>query len=135
MKLFSMREASEGTSYKVVRLVINLSPETCVLRNDLHVSITISIHQNFPNFALLKHGSPSVGLQNWCSYSNLTLKIRNGCMCTYLKFHFHDACRVDTQILAQTFNSCVPVSRRVEGGHVVRKERHKPSNRNEQSRA
>ena len=27
-----MREASEGTSYKVVRLVTNLSPETCILR-------------------------------------------------------------------------------------------------------
>ena len=49
---------------------IILSPQHPSVTNELHVSIATSLHQSFPDSALLKQSSPSFGSQRSCSYPN-----------------------------------------------------------------
>jgi hypothetical protein len=112
----------------MVRLVFR--PYTQVRRTICtSVSLRASIRVS-PDFALLRHSSPSFGSQRIRSNSDLScnarpvdgapaetgshLSNRNDCL------YFHCALGFDTQILAYTLDSLVRVSRRVEAIHFVK---------------
>ena len=90
----------------------------------LRASIRVS-----PDFALLRHSSPSFGSQQIRYNSDLS-KRRTGRCCTCFHDHtsvnenvnlyFHCALGFDTQLLAYMLDSLVRVSRRVEELHIVR---------------
>ena len=96
----------------MVRLVFR--PYTHIWRSictseSLRASIRVS-----PDFALLKHSSPSFGSQHMCSLSNPSPKIQIGQWCKNPTcIHFHCAILFLTVRLAQMLDSLVRVSRRV----------------------
>ena len=113
----------------MVRLVFR--PYTQVWRSictleSLRASIRVS-----PDFALLRHSSPSFGSQRirsdsdrwqvptgrWCTRHNGRDPISDNALAV---LYFHCALEFFTQILAYTLDSLVRVSRRAEASHLIR---------------
>ena len=121
-----LRETSEGTSYKMVRLVFR--PYTQVWRTICtSVSLRASTRVS-PGFTLLKHSSPSFGSYQICSYSNLSQKIMVGRCCGEVANHpswhliltFIKPMSFCTRKLAYVIDSLVRVSRRVSKSRCSR---------------
>ena len=109
----------------MVRLVFRpytqVRTSICTLES-LRASIRVS-----PDFALLRHSSPSFGSQRIRSNSDLS-QVTDRSMVhlaiptsadAYACLYFHCALGFDTQILAYTLDSLVRVSRRVRANHCV----------------